>query len=108
MTRRLIRSISGMPVQRCEGLPAPTLTIIIDQSYAVYNSYHHSQNRMTSETINSHNDNSTQARNSSLYGDSTGRGSLCKRQLPSLWMRDSNIYIAIFTRDWADCRLWPG
>ncbi|KAJ2927962.1 hypothetical protein H1R20_g9134, partial [Candolleomyces eurysporus] len=43
--------------------------IYIDQSYAVYNNYHNSQNQTTTETINSNNVSSTQARNSSLNGD---------------------------------------
>ncbi|KAJ2927965.1 hypothetical protein H1R20_g9133, partial [Candolleomyces eurysporus] len=42
--------------------------IYIDQSYAVYNNYHNSQNQTITETINSNNVSSTQARNSSLNG----------------------------------------
>ncbi|KAJ2927964.1 hypothetical protein H1R20_g9131, partial [Candolleomyces eurysporus] len=43
--------------------------IYIDQSYRAYYNYHNSQNQTTTETINSNNVSSTQARNSSLNGD---------------------------------------
>ncbi|KAJ2928377.1 hypothetical protein H1R20_g8743, partial [Candolleomyces eurysporus] len=48
---------------------APAFAIYIDQSHAVYNNYHNSQNQKTIETINSNNASSTQAHNSSLHGD---------------------------------------
>ncbi|RXW21571.1 hypothetical protein EST38_g4260 [Candolleomyces aberdarensis] len=50
-------------------LAAPTFAIYIDQSYAVYNNYHNSQNQTTTEFVNSNNFSSTKARNSSLNGD---------------------------------------
>ncbi|KAJ2930547.1 hypothetical protein H1R20_g6535, partial [Candolleomyces eurysporus] len=43
--------------------------IYIDQSYRAYYNYHNSQNQTNTETINSNNFSSTQARNSSLNGD---------------------------------------
>ncbi|RXW11202.1 hypothetical protein EST38_g14653 [Candolleomyces aberdarensis] len=72
------RKLSSSQESRSEPLPeehegpaVPTLTMIfIDQSYAVYNNYHNSQNQTTTETVNSNNHNSTRARNSTLNGDS--------------------------------------
>ncbi|RXW18528.1 hypothetical protein EST38_g7323 [Candolleomyces aberdarensis] len=58
------------PFQKARETPtAPTFAIYIDQSHAVYNNYHNSQNQKTIETINSKNASSTQAHNSSLHGD---------------------------------------
>ncbi|RXW12608.1 hypothetical protein EST38_g13245 [Candolleomyces aberdarensis] len=68
--------------------------IYIDQSYTVSYNYHNSQNRTNTETINSHNLSSTQARNSSLNGDAGW----------TFQMRDLDPYTDFILRDRADSR----
>ncbi|KAJ2932058.1 hypothetical protein H1R20_g5044, partial [Candolleomyces eurysporus] len=56
--------------QTAREVPVAPVFIYIDQSYTIYNTYRNSQNRTTTETTNSNNVSSTQARNSTLNGDS--------------------------------------